>query len=126
MKIAIPLDENRQDVCIVLARAPYFLFREDGMDTVLENPAAQAQSGAGIQAAQFLVEQGQITYFHLQFRSYTDTGNTSVVLPERQAAAAMEAMGHTGEELLLVYLDNGNDELVSASWAATGELAGGR
>ena len=77
-------------------------------------------------AAQFLVEQGQITYFHLQFRSYTDTGNTSVVLPERQAAAAMEAMGHTGEELLLVYLDNGNDELVSASWAATGELAGGR
>lgn len=77
-------------------------------------------------AAQFLVEQGQITYFHLQFRSYTDTGNTSVVLPERQAAAAMEAMGHTGEELLLVYLDNGNDELVSASWAAAGELAGGR
>ena len=57
MKIAIPLDENRQDVCIVLARAPYFLFREDGVDTVLENPAAQAQSGAGIQAAQFLVDQ---------------------------------------------------------------------
>ena len=57
MKIAIPLDENRQDVCIVLARAPYFLFREDGMDTVLENPAAQAQRGAGIQAAQFLVDQ---------------------------------------------------------------------
>ena len=49
-----------------------------------------------------------------------------MVLPERQAAAAMEAMGHTGEELLLVYLDNGNDELVSASWVATGELAGGR
>ena len=48
MKIAIPLDENRQDVCIVLARAPYFLFREDGVDTVMENPAAQAQSGAGI------------------------------------------------------------------------------
>ncbi len=56
MKIAIPLDENRQDVCIV-AWPPYFLFREDGMDTVLENPAAQAQSGAGIQAAQFLVDQ---------------------------------------------------------------------
>ena len=61
MKIAIPLDENRQDVCIVLARAPYFLFREDGMDTVLENPAAQAQSGAGLQAAQFLVDSGADT-----------------------------------------------------------------
>lgn len=56
MKIAIPLDENRQDVCIVLARAPYFLFRENGQDTILENPAAQAQGGAGIQAAQFLVD----------------------------------------------------------------------
>ncbi len=56
MKIALPLDENRQDVCIVLARAPYFLFREDGMDEVVENPAAQANSGAGIQAAQFLVD----------------------------------------------------------------------
>ena len=36
MKIAVPLDENRQDVCIVLARAPYFLFRENGRDTIVE------------------------------------------------------------------------------------------
>lgn len=57
MKIAIPLDENRQDVCIVLARAPYFLFREDGKDTIADNPAAQANSGAGVQAAQYLVDQ---------------------------------------------------------------------
>ena len=35
MKIAVPLDENRQDVCIVLARAPYFLFRENGRDTIV-------------------------------------------------------------------------------------------
>jgi len=56
MRIAIPLDENKQDVCIVLARAPYFLFREDGKDTIVENPAAQAHGGAGIQAAQFLVD----------------------------------------------------------------------
>ena len=56
MKIAIPLDENKQDVCIVLARALYFLFREDGKDSVVENPAAQAHGGAGIRAAQFLVD----------------------------------------------------------------------
>ena len=56
MKIAIPLDENQQDVCIVLARAPYFLFRENGKDTIVQNPAAEAQGGAGIQAAQFLVD----------------------------------------------------------------------
>lgn len=60
MKIAVPLDENQQDVCVVLARAPYFLFRENGIDVIEENPAAQAQGGAGIQAAQFLVD-NQVT-----------------------------------------------------------------
>ncbi len=58
MKIAIPLDENKTDVCIVLARAPYFLFRDEKGQTVVENPAAQAQGGAGVQAAQFLVDNG--------------------------------------------------------------------
>ena len=52
MKIAVPLDENKKDVCIVLARTPYFLFRENGNDAIVPNPAAQAQGGAGIQAAQ--------------------------------------------------------------------------
>ena len=56
MKIAVPLDENKKDVCIVLARTPYFLFRENGNDAIVPNPAAQAQGGAGIQAAQFLVD----------------------------------------------------------------------
>ena len=58
MKIAIPLDENKTDVCMVLARAPFFLFWEDGQQTIAENPAAQAQGGAGIQAAQFLADSG--------------------------------------------------------------------
>lgn len=58
MKIAIPLDENKKDVCIVLARAPFFLFRENGTDTIVDNPAAMAQGGAGMQAAQFLVDHG--------------------------------------------------------------------
>ena len=56
MKIAVPLDENKQDVCIVLSRAPYFLFRDNGEDKIVENPASQAQGGAGIQAAQFLAD----------------------------------------------------------------------
>lgn len=56
MKVAIPLDENQRDVCIVLARAPFFLMIEDGVESIIENPAAQAQGGAGIQVAQFLVD----------------------------------------------------------------------
>ena len=58
MRIAIPLDENKKDVCIVFARAPYFLIRDGKQDTVVENPAASAHGGAGLQAAQFLVDQG--------------------------------------------------------------------
>mgnify|MGYP001034013935 FL=1 len=58
MRIAIPLDENRQDICIVLSRAPYFLFQDEDSQTIVENPAAKAQGGAGVQAAQFLVDNG--------------------------------------------------------------------
>ena len=32
--------------------------KEDGVDTIVENPAASAQGGAGVQAAQFLVDNG--------------------------------------------------------------------
>ena len=57
MKIAVPLDENKKDVCPVLARAPFFLTEENGSRKILENPASQAQGGAGLKAAQFLVDQ---------------------------------------------------------------------
>ena len=77
-------------------------------------------------AARFVVEQGQITDFQLRFRSYGDGGAVSAVLPERQAMAAMEAMGHQGEELLLAYLDGGSEGLISASWVAAGEMDTGR
>ena len=57
MKIAIPLDENKTDVCLTFGRAPYILFAQDDKEEILENPAAQAQGGAGLKAAQFLVDQ---------------------------------------------------------------------
>ena len=59
MKIAIPIDENKTDVCEVFARAPYFLIYETETETtdIAENPAARAQGGAGLKAAQFVVDQ---------------------------------------------------------------------
>ena len=49
----------------------------------------------------------------------------SAILPiivgeEKRAMAAMEAKGHEGEELLLLYLDSGAQQ-VSASWAAASQ-----
>lgn len=58
MKIAVPLDENKQDVCVSFGRAPYYLFSQDAEQEILENPAAQAQGGAGLKAAQFLIDNG--------------------------------------------------------------------
>lgn len=60
MIVAIPVDENRKDVCVSFARAPYFLFRdlEAGTEELKDNPAADAQGGAGLQAAQFVVDGG--------------------------------------------------------------------
>lgn len=71
-------------------------------------------------AARFQVDAGRISSYTLCLRSYTDSGTTSVVLPQRQAMAAMEAKGHQGEELQLVYLDAGTQQ-VSASWAAASQ-----
>ncbi len=57
MKIILPLDENKQDVCVTFGRSPYFLVYEDGKETIIENPAAEAEGGAGPKAAQFIVDQ---------------------------------------------------------------------
>ena len=61
MKIAIPLDETKKNVCVSFGRAPYFLFAEDEKQEILENPAAEAQGGAGIKAAQFVADHGADT-----------------------------------------------------------------
>jgi predicted Fe-Mo cluster-binding NifX family protein len=61
MKIAIPMNESRVDgeVCVSFGRAPYFLFYDtESKDAkFMENPAATAQGGAGIKAAQALVDE---------------------------------------------------------------------
>lgn len=60
MKILIPLDENKKDVCIVFGRSPYFMLYdiENNKTTILENPAANVQGGAGLKSAQFVVDSG--------------------------------------------------------------------
>ena len=58
MKILIPLDEDRKSVCPSFGRAPYFMvYDSDSKKKDLRiNHAAQEQGGAGIKAAQFVVD----------------------------------------------------------------------
>ena len=103
MKIAIPLDENKKDVCITFGRAPYFLFAQDGKQEILENPAAQAQGGAGIKAAQFIVDQG-----------------ADVLLTVRCGQNANEVFQAAD---LKVYQTQGTDALENVSAFTEGKLA---
>jgi Uncharacterized conserved protein len=60
MKIAIPVDDNNMgtNVCMSFGRAPYFLIYEieSGKSVFIENAAANSQGGAGIKAAQTVVD----------------------------------------------------------------------
>ena len=60
MIIAIPVDEGQETVCVSFGRAPYFLVHDtDRAKTeVVQNPAAEVQGGAGIKAAQLVVDKG--------------------------------------------------------------------
>lgn len=66
-------------------------------------------------AARFVVRNRAVTDFSLYFRSYSATEETTLILPERQAAAILGASAEN--ELTLIYQDTGS-ELVSAGWIA--------
>ena len=60
MKIAIPVDFDKNIVCVTFGRAPFFGIKdtETGDISYIENPATKAQGGAGIKAAQAVVDSG--------------------------------------------------------------------
>lgn len=60
MKIAIPVNENNINttICMSFGRTPYFLIHDTNtkQNTFLSNAAAASQGGAGIKAAQMIVD----------------------------------------------------------------------
>ena len=68
-------------------------------------------------AAQFLVRDGFVTQFTLQFRTYTDTGEQAVLLPADRAAAILPTLTRQPRELVLQYRDQG-ESLVEPIWVA--------
>ena len=74
------------------------------------------QTGALGYAAGVLVEHGVITEFAMQLRTYSALDETTVLLPEKQAAAILAQQGPAGSRLQLCYRDSG--ETVKAGWIA--------
>ncbi|MGI6076952.1 MAG: NifB/NifX family molybdenum-iron cluster-binding protein [Fastidiosipilaceae bacterium] len=62
MKIAIPVNEKNMqtDICESFGRAPYYLIYDTEKDeaTFIDNSAATSTGGAGIKAAQVIVDSG--------------------------------------------------------------------
>lgn len=62
MKIAIPVEDNslQSKVCISFGRTPYFLIYdvETKQSNFIDNSAAASEGGAGIKAAQAIVDTG--------------------------------------------------------------------
>lgn len=58
MKIIIPVDEEKDVICVTFGRAPYFAVHdtETGQTKILDNPASCAEGGAGLKAAQFVID----------------------------------------------------------------------
>lgn len=67
-------------------------------------------------AATVLVEEGYITEFELQLRTYAALEQTALILPQEQAAAALIQLGGTGSRLQLRYQDSG--EHLRVGWIA--------
>lgn len=81
---------------------------------------APVQAGASGRAARFTVRDGRVTDFELYMRYYEAAEETSIVLPEVLAAAAMESLDAGGRELVLSYEDTGAAEPLRAEWIAVG------
>ena len=60
MKIAMPVEENYKDICPVFGRTPFFMiYNTETKEKVFQkNPATDEQGGAGIKAAQSVVDAG--------------------------------------------------------------------
>ena len=67
-------------------------------------------------SARFVFRGEHLLSYTIYFRQYTAGEETSAVLPERQAAAASQAMGQAGKELQLYYRDDGGTASVQVGW----------
>ena len=60
MKIIVPVNEDKTSVCPSFGRAPFFSITDtaNGNSEIVENKAAASEGGAGIRAAQIVLDLG--------------------------------------------------------------------
>ncbi len=107
MIIVIPVEEKTTDgmICPSFGRTPYYLLFDSNNNTVryIENNAAQASGGAGIKAAQLLVD-----------------SKVEAVITPRCGENAAEVLKDAGIE---IYQTNGVSVKENMTLASNGDLA---
>lgn len=67
-------------------------------------------------AAQVSIQNGAVQDFSVHLRQYRRTEEEALILPEKQAAAAVKAMEGDRPELLLAYIDSGEETHITVKW----------
>ena len=109
MKMAIPVDQKgkNSNVCVSFGRAPYFMFFDtETKETVfVENEGAESQGGAGIKAAQRLVDEGADLLITPR------CGENAAVVLKKAEIRIYKALPGTVEDNLVAY-ENGTLEIL--------------
>lgn len=103
---------------------PYLLHTEQQDDGRTKLTFAYSFNGAAVQmaefgyAAQFTMDDQQITEFTIYARQYLVAEEAVSLLPEAQAIVALRAMGEEGREMQIGYVDTGEGDTILPEWIA--------
>ena len=97
MKLAVPIDEQNLDSVVspFFARATFYaIFEDDKEPEIIANPASAMPSGAGIQAAQFIIQNGIDTVASLNYGP-----NSSMILSQAGVKMLIAQPNMTAREI---------------------------
>ena len=109
MKIAIPADSDKNLVCVVFGRTPFFAIKDTETDslTYINNPAANAEGGAGVKAAQTVVDSGAEVLLTVRL------GQTGAEVLKQAGIKIFKTNGPTIAENIEAYKDGKLSELTT-------------
>lgn len=90
MIVAIPVEKDNESVCASFGRAPRFLFcnLETGETHIEDNPAENAEGGAGVKATQFIIDHGADTLIAVRIGGNADAALKAAHVKVYEASGA--------------------------------------
>ncbi len=101
MKVLLPVDEDKKDICVSFGRTPYFMIydTDSKQKEFIVNEAASAQGGAGIKAAQTVIDSGATAVITVRL------GENSAEVLKAGEVGIFKAKGADVDENIELFLD---------------------